>query len=48
VQVTVCAAMPQVQPVPEAFVGVRPAGTESVTVTTPEVETPPALVTVSA
>ena len=46
VHVTVCAAMAQVQPVPEAAVGVRPAGRVSVTVAVPLVAAPPTLLTV--
>jgi hypothetical protein len=46
VQVTVCATIAQVQPVPDAAVGVSPAGSVSVTVLVPLVAVPPTLVTV--
>ena len=46
VQVTVCATIPQVQPVPDAAVGVSPAGSVSVTVLVPLVAVPPTLLTV--
>ena len=46
VQVTVWAAMPQDQPVPEAAVGVSPAGSVSVMVVVPLVALPPTLLTV--
>src|ERR1700694_2427591 len=48
VQVTVCATIAQVQPVPDAAVGVSPAGSVSVTVLVPLVAVPPILLTVSA
>jgi hypothetical protein len=47
VQVTVCPAMEQVQPVPDAVTGVSPAGSVSVTVVVPLVAAPPMLLTVS-
>src|SRR6185295_14300996 len=40
--------MPQLQPMPVAAVGVRPAGTVSLTVTVPDVAPAPELVTVIA
>src|SRR5690349_19198522 len=43
VQVTVCPAMPQLQPVPEADDGVSPAGNVSETVTSPVVGARPML-----
>ena len=48
VQVTVCATMPQLQPAPDAAVGVSPAGKVSVTVLVPLVAVPPMLLTVNA
>src|SRR5438552_18496946 len=45
VQVTSWAAMPQVQPVPDALEGVRPAGNVTVTVTAPLVDADPMLLT---
>ena len=47
VQVTVCATIAHVQPVPEAATGVRPAGSVSVTVVVPLVSVPPMLLTVN-
>jgi len=47
VQVTVCPTIPQVQPVPTAAIGVRPAGRVSVTVVVPLVAVPPILLAVS-
>src|SRR5438067_7091539 len=46
VQVTVWAVIPQDQPVPEAAVGVSPAGSVSVMVVVPLVALPPTLLTV--
>src|SRR2546423_3538952 len=46
VQVTVWAATPQLQPVPDAAVGVNPAGRMSVTVVVPLVTVPPTLLAV--
>jgi hypothetical protein len=46
VQVTVCSTIPQLQPTPDAAVGVSPAGKVSVTVLVPLVAPPPMLVTV--
>ena len=49
VQVAVWLAIEQLQPVPDAAVGVSPVGTVSVTVTVvPSVAVPPPLVTASA
>jgi hypothetical protein len=47
VQVTVWAAIPQVQPEPDAAVGVSPAGSVSVTEVVPLVAAGPMLLTVS-
>ena len=48
VQVTICATIPQVQPLPDAAVGVSPAGSVSVTVVVPLVAAAPMLLTVNA